>query len=207
MTDSLARRERLALCDLALSVGPSAPTLCAGWTVQDLVVHLLVREHKPLAAGGTLVPALRRLTERASAQLRRERFEALVERLRTPALLMRAAPVEALVNTAEFFVHHEDVRRAQPSWTPRDLDPADEAALWRQAAIAGRGLVRSAGVPVTISSGSRRAVLRRGEDPVTVVGPVGEITLFIFGRGQVRELSFDGPAERIETLRAAKLGF
>ncbi|WP_157417077.1 hypothetical protein [Nocardioides sp. Iso805N] len=60
---------------------------------------------------------------------------------------------------------------------------------------------------MTISSGSRRAVLRRGEDPVAVAGPVGEITLFVFGRGQVRELSFDGPAERIAALRAAKLGF
>lgn len=41
----LARRERHQLCDLALQVGPDAPTLCDGWTVFDLIAHLVVREN------------------------------------------------------------------------------------------------------------------------------------------------------------------
>ena len=44
---SLARRERHALCDLALTLGPDAPTLCGDWTVAELVAHLLVRETQP----------------------------------------------------------------------------------------------------------------------------------------------------------------
>ncbi len=53
----LARSERAALCDLALQVGADRPTLCEGWTVKDLVVHLLVREGSP-AAVGIVVPPL-----------------------------------------------------------------------------------------------------------------------------------------------------
>lgn len=202
-----ARRERLALADLALDLGPEAPTLCDGWSVRDLVVHLLVRERRPLAAPGVLVPRLSGLVERASARLARRPFAGLVEQLRTPPLPMRAAPLDALMNTLEFFVHHEDVRRAQPTWSPRPLGPADEAALWRQLSFAGRGLVRPAGVPVTIASGSRRAVLRAGDSPVVVTGPVGDLALFLFGRTQVTGLSFDGPADRIAALQGTKLGF
>lgn len=202
-----ARRERLALCDSALAAGPTAPTLCEGWTVQDLVVHLLVRERRPLAVPGVVLPRLSGLVDRASARLARRPFAGLVEQLRTPPLPMRVAPVEALMNTMEFFVHHEDVRRAQPTWSPRPLSPADEAALWRQLSFAGRGLVRPAGVPVVVASGSRRAVLHGGDAPVVVTGPIGELALFLFGRRQVTGLSFDGPADRIAALRGAKLGF
>jgi len=204
---SFVRREREALCDLALTLGPDAPTLCGEWDVRDLVVHLLVRERKPWAAGGILVPALSRITDRASARLAARPFAALVGDLRIPPLPLRAPGVEALANTIEYFVHHEDVRRAQPSWTSRPLSAADEAALWRPLSMMGRGLVRPAGVPVTIVSGSRRAVLRGGADPVVISGPVGEIALFLFGRAQVTGLAFDGPAEKVARLKAAKLGF
>ena len=32
---------------------------------------------------------------------------------------MHFEPIDTLANTVEFFVHHEDVRRAQAGWTPR----------------------------------------------------------------------------------------
>lgn len=204
---SFARRERHALCDQVLTVGPDAPTLCDGWTALDLVVHLLVRERKPWAAGEIPVPGLRGLAERTSAALRREPFHALVGRLRTPPPPLRPARIEALVNTVEFFVHHEDVRRARPGWSVRPLAAADEAALWGPLRLIGRGLVRPAGVPVEIVSGSRRAVLRRGDDPVVLSGPVGELAMFLFGRAELSGLSFDGPDDRIAALQGAKLGF
>lgn len=203
---SFARSERLALADLALTLGADAPTLCSGWTVRDLVVHLLVRERRPLAAPGILVPALSGLIDRASTALERRPFEELVAQLRTPPLPMRG-PVERLMNTIEFFVHHEDVRRAQPGWTPRTLSATDEAQLWKPLSFMGRGLVRPAGVPVVVTSGSRRAVLRGGDDPVVLSGPVGETVLFLFGRSAVTGLSFNGPAAKVEALRGASLGF
>ena len=46
---SIAAHERMLLCALAQQLGPDEPTLCAGWTVRDLVAHLLVREGSPAA--------------------------------------------------------------------------------------------------------------------------------------------------------------
>ena len=42
--EPLARTERAALCNTALDLGADSPTLCEGWTVKDLVIHLLIRE-------------------------------------------------------------------------------------------------------------------------------------------------------------------
>lgn len=202
---SLAARERAALCDLALDVGPDAPTLCDPWTVRDLVTHLLVRERQPLLAGGILVPQLRGMTARAMKSLATVPYEELVERLREAPAHVRA--LDPIVNTLEFFVHHEDIRRATSGWEARALTVSDEVTLWRFLAVTGRGLVRPAGVPVTLRAGSRSAVLRRGQAPVVVNGAVSELALFLFGRAQTRDLDFDGPPERISSLRNARLGF
>ncbi len=206
---SLARRERQALCDLALALGEDAPTLCGEWTAKELVEHLLVRENRPLGAVGLVVPGLSGLTEREMARVGRRDFTVLVERLRRPRLTPYALPpVEVLLNTVEYFVHHEDLRRAQPGWEPRELDPADEALLWKLTRTAGKGLVRPAGVPVEIRWSGKDAatVLRRGTDPVVVTGLPSEILLMLFGRSQVRDLTFDGPAERVQRLHKADLG-
>lgn len=205
---SFARSERLALCDTAVSLGPAAPTLCEGWDVKDLLVHLLVRERRPWAAAGILVPALAPVLRKAEAAYAAQPLDALAARLRDPkGTPFALAPVEKAVNTVEFFVHHEDLRRAQPGWQPRTLPATAERDLWRALKLLGKGLVRSAETPVVVSNGTDTATLRAGEEPVTVTGPVGELLLFCFGRHEVRDLSFDGPAERITRLENAKLGF
>jgi uncharacterized protein (TIGR03085 family) len=209
MTLSLARRERLGLCDLALVLGEDAPTLCAGWDAWDLLAHLVVREHRPLAGVGIAVPALSGLAAREMAKVAREDFAVLVEKVRTPRWTPYALPlVDRLANTLEYFVHHEDLRRAQPGWEPRALDPSDQARLWSQIKLAGRGTVRRAGVPVRIrrSDTGESAVLRGGEDPVGVTGLPSEIVLLLFGRDRVRDLEFEGPEERVAQLRGADLG-
>lgn len=209
MSDSLARRERVALCDLALELGPDAPTLCEGWTCRDLLAHLVVREHSPIAATGIVVPQLAGLTEREMARAARRDFGQLVEKVRTPRWTPTAiAAVDKLFNTVEFFVHHEDLRRAQPGWEPRDLPDVVQSALWRSLGTIGKGLVRKVGVPVTV----RRAdtgethVLVRGVDPVVVTGEPAELLLFLFGRTEVRGLEFTGPDDACARLRSARLG-
>ena len=209
-TPPLARRERHALCDLALVLGEDAPTLCGEWTAKDLVTHLLVRENRPLGAVGITVPALSGLADRAMARLARQDFAVLVEKLRDPGLTPYALPpVERLANTMEYFVHHEDLRRGQPDWEPRELDERDTDAVWRALKVGGMALVRSAGVPVVIRRTDTGAstTLRRGADPVTVSGAVPEIAMFLFGRAQVRDLTFEGPPERVAALRGTDLGF
>jgi uncharacterized protein (TIGR03085 family) len=205
---SLARRERLALCDTALREGPDAPTLCDPWDVQDLVCHLLVRERRPIAAVGIAVGPLSGLTDRAMARLARTDFPVLVERFRTPWLLPFAVPgVEQVVNTTEFFVHHEDIRRAQPGWAPRMLSDSDEATLWRFLTVVGRGLTRFAGVSVRIEWDDHTANLRGGEGaPVVVSGPPSELALMLHGRTGVAQVKYDGPDDAVARLRGADLG-
>jgi uncharacterized protein (TIGR03085 family) len=204
---SLARRERRALCDTALLAGPDAPTLCEPWDVKDLICHLLVRERKPVAATGIAVPPLAGLTDRAMARLARSDFPVLVERFRTPWALPYAVPgVEQLMNTTEFLVHHEDIRRAQPDWGPRELSDADEATLWSFLKVLGRGLVRPIGVPVRVEWDDHAATLRGGDDPVVVRGLPSELTLMLHGRARVAQVKYDGPDDAVERLRGADLG-
>ena len=205
---SFARAERIALCDTAVSLGPAAPTLCEGWQVKDLLVHLLIRERRPWAAPGIFLPPLAPVLRKAEAAYAAQPLEALAARLRDPkGTAFSIGPIEKAVNTVEFFVHHEDLRRAQPGWEPRTLPAAAERDLWRTLKLLGKGLVRSAETPVVVSNGTDTATLRAGDEPVTITGPVGELLLFCFGRHQVRDLVFDGPAERITQLENASLGF
>jgi uncharacterized protein (TIGR03085 family) len=207
---SFARDERRALCDTAVQVGEDAPTLAGDWTAKDLICHLLVRERSPLGAPGITIGPLAGLTEREMARMARLHFPVLVERFRTPALLspLRVPGAEAVANTLEFFVHHEDLRRAQPDWRPRVLDAGALSALWTAISVSGRWLVRPGGMPVTIrrTDNEQQVSLRGGDDPVVVSGPPGEIVLFLYGRGQTRDLTFDGPDDAVRRLRSASLG-
>ena len=208
-SDLLARRERAALCDLALVLGEDAPTLSGDWTAKDLVTHLVLREHSLLGAPGLLIPPLARLTDREMARIGKKDFTVLVERARRHGLTPSAIPpVDRAVNTLEYFVHHEDLRRAQPGWTPRALDRADESALWSAIRIFGRGLVRPAGVPVKIrrTDTGAQATLRRGADAAVLAGMPSEIVMFLYGRHQHRGLEFHGPDEHIAALNDAGLG-
>lgn len=209
-TRTLALDERSALCDTALAVGGEAPTLAGTWTVKDLVCHLLVRERSLLGALGIRVAPLAGQTDREMARLDRHPFEDLVERFRHLPLLspLRLPGAEVAANTLEFFVHHEDIRRAAPTWSPRALDADARSALWSSISLTGRLLVRPAGVPVVVrrTDTDRRVVLRGGADPVVVSGPPAEIVLFLFGRAQTRDLTFEGPDDAVRRLREASLG-
>ena len=210
MSTPLARRERHELCDLALTVGEDAPTRCGEWTVKELVAHLLVRENRPWAAVGIVVPPLSGLTDKSIARMARKDFGVLVEKLRDPGLNMyRVPPAEVAFNTLEYFVHHEDIRRAQAGWEPRSLADADLGLIWKLGRGSGRMMARRMGVPVTIrrSDTGAEAVLSSGDDPVVITGPPGEVVLFLFGRDFARDLTFDGPKDAVAKVRGADLGF
>jgi uncharacterized protein (TIGR03085 family) len=204
---SFARRERIALCDTALREGPDAPTLCDPWDVEALVCHLLVRERNPVAAAGIAVAPLSGLTEDAMARWGGTDFGVLVEKLRSPWLVPFGLPgVEQLWNTLEFFVHHEDIRRAQPDWAPRTLAETDEHALWSYLRLAGRGLARQAGVGLRLGWASRTATLRNGDHPVVLRGRPSELALVLVGRARVADVEYGGPEDAVARLRGADLG-
>src|ERR1700677_1592601 len=134
---TLAQHEREVLCDLLLEVGPDAPTLCEGWTTKDLAAHLVVRERRPDSGPGLVWPPLAGYTDKVRTTVRdRTQWSELVAKVRRgPPLLLR--PFDGPMNTVEFFIHVEDVRRAQPNWEPRPLTTAMADALWSRVGAGG----------------------------------------------------------------------
>jgi uncharacterized protein (TIGR03085 family) len=206
-----ARDERLALCSTLTEVGPDAPTLCAGWTARDLAAHLVLRERRLDAAAGIPGGPLARHTARVQQRLaERTPYPELIDMIRTgpPKLSPYGLPgLDERVNTVEFFVHHEDVRRGQPDWKPRELLPGLSDELWGRLKLA-RFLLRKVRVGVEYaredgpdgdgdSSGdgtarSYRMPIHRGTPVVTVIGTPAELTLFTAGRRGAAQIRMDG---------------
>ncbi|HEX6419610.1 MAG TPA: TIGR03085 family metal-binding protein [Acidimicrobiales bacterium] len=208
--EPLDARERAALCDLFLELGPEAPTLCAGWATLDLAAHLVVRETDPRAGlailGGERFAGLeRRLMDGA----RRQGYERLVERLRSgpPLVPWRLPGLRGLLNTAEWFVHHEDVRRADGRGPRRDRPDLD-AGLWpvvRRSAPLMLRKVKGAGV--ALAAPGHGEVPARGRGPaVRVEGAPPELLLFLYGRRAAAQVEVSGPDEAVAALAAADLG-
>ena len=209
---SHARDERLALCRLLVQVGPDAPTKCAGWTTRDLAAHLVMRERRPDAAIGIAGP-LRGYTEGLRVRTRDGTpYQRLVE------MLAQGPPVwtpwgaipgmDANLNLVEFFVHHEDVRRAGPDWHPRDLVPDLERALWSRLRMARLVLRRApTGVRLRWSAVSRpdgpAQVAHQAEPMVTVAGSPAELTLWALGRTSVARIEYTGDDAAVTRLRSA----
>ncbi|MBB3082012.1 TIGR03085 family metal-binding protein [Geodermatophilus sabuli] len=194
----LVDRERAELADLLAALGPDARTCCHGWTTAHLAAHLVVRERRPDAMPGLAVEQLgiaaplTAWSHRLEDQLRESAPHAdVVARLRSgpPAWSPLGWPLLArLVNTAEFAIHHEDARRAQPGWEPRALPRADQDELWGAAVLFARratgrvpgGLrLRRSDVPGMV----RR--ISRAEPPTTVEGEPLELLLWASGRDDI----------------------
>ncbi|NUV56736.1 TIGR03085 family protein [Streptomyces coelicolor] len=203
-----AKRERLLLADLLETAGPEAPTLCEGWTTRDLAAHVVVRERRPDAAGGILVKQLASRLERVTAEFLTKPYDELIGLIRTGP--PRFSPfslkqVDEMSNVIEFYVHAEDVRRAQPDWTPRELDPVFQDALWsrleRSARLMGRGV--PTGLVLRRPDG-QTTVARRGAPVVTVTGQPSELVMFAYGRQGAAKVELDGDENAIAQLRATK---
>ncbi|MBT2487020.1 TIGR03085 family protein [Streptomyces sp. ISL-96] len=205
-----AKRERLLLADLLEAAGPDAPTLCDSWNTRELAAHVVVRERRADAAGGIVLAALKSRLERVQAEFAAKPYEELIQLIRTGPPRMSPYALKQLdeaANTVEFYVHAEDVRRAQPDWTPRELDAVFANALWSRLEKAARVLGRKAPVGVVLRRpDGQTAVAHRGTPVVTVTGEPGELVLFAFGRQDAARVELDGDKEAIARLREAKLG-
>jgi uncharacterized protein (TIGR03085 family) len=184
---SAAKDEREGICDTLLELGPDEPTLCVGWTTRDMIAHLVLRERRPDAAVGILVRPLSGHTSSVMAHVAQEPFEKLVATFRggPPWWSLFGIPgVDERANLSEFFVHHEDIRRAQPDWQPRPTDVRREDALWAGLTNPmGKLLFRRCSVGIVLRAAGRPdVVVKKGDPAVHVVGEPSEITLVAFGR-------------------------
>jgi uncharacterized protein (TIGR03085 family) len=205
-----ARIERSALCDLFLEVGPNAPTLCEGWTTRDLAAHLIVREHRPDAAIGLVASPLAAHGEKVRVATAARPWDELVAGVRAGPPIwspMRIAALDRAANTVEFFVHHEDVRRAAEGWTPRTLDPDLDAQLWSTLQRMGRFSMRKAPGGVVLATPDGRSVTAKEASPsVTMTAPPAELTLFTSGRQAHALVDLEGPDDQVEAMRTAQFG-
>ena len=205
----VAREERRLICEAFEDLGPDAPTLCEGWTARDLAAHLVVRERRADAAPGIMIKALAAHTQRVQDAYAAKPWPQLVDMVRTgpPSLSPFAIPgFDELANTVELFVHHEDLRRAQPDWEPRGPEPVRDGALWRMLARSAKLTFRNSPVGVVLRRGDgSEIVAKRGPNTVTLAGEPGELALYAAGREQVR-IEFDGEQRAVAVVQGLNRG-
>lgn len=205
-------QERRKLCDLFDALDPSAATLLEGWTARDLAAHLVLRE-RDLVAGPCLVltGSFERFAERRRVRLAEHRgFSWLVARIRSgpPPGFFRIGWVRAFPNLNEFFVHHEDLRRAN-GMDPRTLTRELEVALWRNVCRGSRYLgrrLRDAGLEIEWTETGELLRVRDGEPTARLSGPPSEVLLYIFGRGSAAQVEVTGPPDAVAALHRTHFG-
>jgi uncharacterized protein (TIGR03085 family) len=213
-----ARDERIALCAQLDKSGPSEPTLCEGWTTLDLAAHLVLRERRPDAGPGLVLKPLAGHTRRVQRALtERTPFPRLVQTLRggPPRISpFRLPGADERANLVEFFVHHEDVRRARPGWEPRDLPGSLAEVLWRRLAMA-KFILRKVPVGIELAradhpdpagpGGPEVRISARARTPVvTVTGTPAELTMWVMGRTAAARVRLDGSEAAVRTLGQAR---
>ena len=204
--------ERAALVEALRAADPDAPTLCEGWTVRDLVAHLVEREHMPLRSGLDMLERRAPGTERFQGRLADgartpEGYRALVDRF--AAGIPAWSPVGWAGDAAhllEYVVHHEDVRRAgadpaEPRVLPTDL----VRAVWARLGPLARMAYRTSPVGVVLAvPGGPRHVVHRGEDAVVILGDPVELALHALGRDEAAEVEVLGRDEVVDRYLAAR---
>lgn len=205
-----AKRERLLLADLLEAAGPEAQTLCGGWKTRDLAAHVVVRERRADAAGGIVLGVLKNRLERVQAEFAAKPYEELIQLIRTGPPRMSPFGLKQLdeaANTVEFYIHAEDVRRAQPDWSQRELDPVFADVLWARVEKTARMLGRRAPVGLVLRRpDGQTAVAHKGAPVVTVTGEPGELLLFAAGRQDAARVELDGDKDALARLHTAELG-
>src|ERR1700676_153874 len=195
VTEPIDVQERREICALLLELGPDAPTLCEGWTTADLAAHLVLREH------------FHRWSDARRAMEKAKGLPAMVARLRAGAPLIpwRLPRVRNVFNGLEYFIHHEDVRRANGR-RPRESRPDLEALAWRMIGFGARRLARQMrpyGLELTTPHGKPPGV--GSSKRARLSGPASELILYMGGRRSTAQVSLDGAPEAIAAIERADL--
>lgn len=189
----LVDRQRDACCAVLDAVPPDAPTLCEGWTAVDLAAHLDALCRDPLSLPGI---ALRPLEGMARVRARRLQtrlgYPALVRRLHTGSPWIPAFGIDPWQgwghHLGEWFVHTEDVRRAN-DLAPASIETDLDEALWRRVQAAARVLNRRrpTGLVLRCPDGREARVVDRPSVQV-VVGVPSELLVWVY-RGRAADVT------------------
>ena len=203
MTAGLARvvASRDRFVTVARTLGPDAPTLCAGWSVADVVAHLLVLQRDPLAWPGVGLREFGGITRRRMAAQRASGFDHALNTLAARSPRFPVMPDDLpggpmLHHLGEYVVHTEDL--ARPNGVPGALVDADVAdALWARARRVAAFFGRKAGhglVLVRTDVPASASVLR-GPEPTVVSGTPLELLLWAHRGPAAADVAVTDPAE------------
>jgi uncharacterized protein (TIGR03085 family) len=204
---SWAEHERAALCDALVELGPEAPTLCEGWQTQHLAAHCYVRERRPDAALGVLpLGPISAYTDRVmKSVLDAKGYDGILRKLREPAPILRVLHIDEAINTVEFFIHTEDVRR--PNKMPlREMPEEFERNIAGRLKQQGRLSFRRAGARVRLVPTVGEPAEFGSGPLVEVHGRPSELLLLAFNRKADAKVEYTGDAAGIEALQKARLG-
>ena len=180
--------------------------MCSPWLTRDLAAHLVVRERRPDVIAGIWLPAMTGRLKRVQNGYAAWTWPRLVNEIRSgppawsPASL---GPVDEAMNTAELFVHHEDVLRGGPDWRARELPDDLKSALWGIVSKLARPQLARARVGVVLaapSHGERQVHATTDLGTVVVTGTPGELLLYSFGRRGVAQVDVSGSEEALTAL-------
>jgi uncharacterized protein (TIGR03083 family) len=196
-------RERITVlvADLPDEEAAAPVTACPGWTVHDVVAHLVGSVSDVLAGrmDGVGSPAW------TGAQVDARRDVPIAEMLAewravAPQFedMLRAVggPIAAL-GVADVWNHEQDLLGALGR--PGSNDPAVEhTAIEGYAGVVGGGLTAASVAPLRIEIGDAHVLSGDGKPGATVTGPPYELARALAGRrteAQVRALTWDGDAD------------
>jgi len=194
VTTALRDAQQATACEVFRLVTPDSPTLCEGWSAFDLAAHLWTLNHDLLAWPAVGISALdgwgRRRLDRVKE---RYPYPQLVTQLESGSGAFACMPGDRLEghrhSLGEWFVHTEDVRRANGLDVPTYADDLQEA-LWRRLRVAARALSPWRGLRfVTPSGASARTGL--GTIRATVHGEPAELLLWLYGRRDAADVEME----------------
>jgi uncharacterized protein (TIGR03085 family) len=164
----------------------------------------VARERRLDSGPGLVWPPLAAHTDKVRRSIRdRIPWERLITSVRHgPPRLLR--PFDGPMNTAEFFIHVEDVRRAQPDWDVRAISKEMADALW--ARVGAGGMVKKVAATIELVSEGREPKTKGSGPRIEIRGDPGEQILFASGRQSVANVDIDGDPVLVAQLRSAPLG-
>ena len=196
--------ERQRLIGTFERVGADADTLCEGWDAEDLLRHMVLRELFPHHGLFSKLPL-------KAADKSREHiddidtadYETLLETFKTGRHRLsplQFGPVDRAMNTLEYVIHHEDLRRAQDPRLGRVLTPEEQGIIFSHLKAMAQMLFLKAPVQVILHSpefGEFTAfATKRHKETVTLEGPPLELALYSFGRNRA-DIELKGEPEAI----------
>ena len=181
--------------------------MCEGWLTKDMAAHVYVRERRPDAALGVLpLGPISAYTDRVmKSVLEAQGYDGILRKLREPAPILRVLHLDEAVNTVEFFIHTEDVRR--PNKMPLREMPAEfERKVAGRLRQQGRLSFRRAGVHVRLVPTVGKPAEFGSGPLVEVHGKPSELLMLAFNRKADAKVDYTGDEAGIEALQKAQLG-